>query len=377
MAAGPLLKVDTHTPSNVVIADLNKYKFADGVGAGEAVSYVYQQAQAFNENRIANREVAAVLNLLCAPPVNTQEIYFTNGDIEWTNTTENGTPNLQHLTRAGAVVIPEAKDARIGATWEAMRRITSDDWMATVGRWLDGAASVKRKSLLETIGIATTARVHPGGTSASPSWVGGGSQNYVPPTRNGVSFTSDDHIDDNQADSAAGRLAAFTAMLANLNEHGYYSQAGAPILLLHGPATKADVLAVTGYTANQQAFVNYAPGGTTNYASLPGVDPGVFHGVWANGGVWCCEIGGIPDNYFFMVKSFGVRSPLNPIQEWVPEDIGASLYLKNLDLTPPEGVSPIQDFWGYLQYGYGVKDPAAGCVSLIGGGGTYTDPTIT
>lgn len=377
MAAGPMVKADTFTPTNIVVADLNKYKFADGVGVGEAVSFVYAQAQAFNENRLSNREVAVIADLICAPPTSEQEIRFTNGQVTWENATEFGQPNYQHLTTAGAVVIPEAKTANIGLSWEAMRRIRSDDWMATVARFLDGAADQKRQSLLKTVLIATTARVHPGGTSVSPSWVGGGSQNYVPPTRNGVSFSSDDHLDDNQADSDAGRLAAFKACLANINEHGYYSEAGAPIILLHGPATLADVQAVSGYAANQQSFVNYAPGGTTNYASIPAADASVFHGVWTNGGVWCCQIGGIPDNYFCMVKSFGNRNPMNPVQEWQPEDLGGQLILKGLDLTPPEHQAPIQNFWGHLEYGYGVKDPAAGAVSLIGGGGNYTDPTIT
>lgn len=377
MAAGPAIKADLTSVTNVVLADLNKYRFADGVGAGEAVAFVREQAAAFNAGRMSNREVAIVMDLICAPPATDQEIYFANGDIAWENATEFGQPNYQRLTRAGAVVIPEQKTANIGLTWEAMRRIKSDDWIATVARFLDGAASVKRKALLETIFTVTTARVYPGGTAASPSWVGGGSQNYVPPTRNGVSFTSDDHVDDNQADSDAGRLAAFKAMLANINEHGYYSEQGAPIILLHGPDTLADVIAVTGYAANQQAFVNYAPGSTTSYAAVPQADAAVFHGVWTNGGVWCVQIGGITDNYFGMVKSFGSRNPMNPIKEWQPEDLTGQLILKGLDPNPPEHVAPIQNFWGHLEFGFGVQDPAAGAVSLIGGGGTYTDMTAT
>jgi hypothetical protein len=372
-----MIQADLAVPSNVVLNDLNKYTFADGVGAGEAVGYVYQQVQNFNQNRIANREVAMVMDMLCTPPDTEQVISFVNGTITWQNATEVGKPDMQHLTTAGAVVIPEQKTANVGLTWEAMRRIKSDEWIATVGRFLDGAVSAKRKSFLDAIGIATTARVHPGGTSASPSWVGGGSQNYVPPDRNGISFAADDHIDDNQADSDAGRLAAFTALRDNLWEHGYFSEAGAPIILLHGTATLADVKAVSGYTARKMEFVDYAPGGTTNYANLNMADLVAFHGVWSNGGVWCVQIGGIPDNYFYMVKSFGSRNPMNPVKEWMPADLGAQLVLKGLDLTPPEHVAPIQNFWGHLEYGFGIQDPAAGSVSLIGGGGTYTDPTNT
>lgn len=378
MALGTWQKSDTAPPSNIDLRDLERFTFADGVSLREAWTFAQTAASAFNDNRIANAEVALVLDLLCAPPSPDQEIRYINGSVDWHNASEFGTPEFQRVSTAGAVVIPEAKTAALGVTWEGLRRTRSEDFIAAFGRFLDGAASVKRKSLLETIFTATTARVHPSGNgSKSPSWVGGGSQNYVPPTRNGVSFAADDHIDDNQADSDAGRLAAFKAMRDNLWEHGYYSEDGAPIILLHGPLTLADVKGVSGYVARKQAFIEYAPGGTTSYAANLGVDPFTFHGVWADGGVWCVQIGGIPDNYFAMVKSFGSRNPMNPIKTWVPQDIGGSLILRGLDPNPPEYASPIEKLVGHLEYGFGVQLPDAGAVSLIGGGGTYTDPTIT
>lgn len=378
MALGPWSYSDTAVPSNINLADIERYAFSDGVSVAEAVAYAYDQARAFNDNRMGNRAVALLLDLLCAPPTNDQMINYYNGSVEWHDDTEYGDEQIQRVSKAGAVCIPREKTAKIGMSWRSLRKSTSDDFVAMVGRWLDGAASAKRADLLQTTGIATTARTHPSGNgSASPSWIGGGSQNYVPPDYNGISFSSDDHIDDNQADSAAGRLAAFKAMRNNLWEHGYYSEPGAPIMILHGPDTLSDIQGVTGYSARKQPFVDYAPGGTTTYGDIPEVDVSTFHGVWTTGGCWCVQVGGIPDNYFFMVKSFGMRSPLNPVQQWVPEDIGASLIMKNLNLSPPENVSPIETLEGFLSWGFGVRDPAAGCVSLIAGSGTYTDPTIT
>jgi hypothetical protein len=368
-------------PDNIELEDLDKrYRFADGVGMGTALRDVYDSLTAINAGTSnLNREAVLVEEFLCTPVQSRQEIYFRSGDFTWSDSiqTEYSEPDMQHRTRAGAVVLPFEREAQLGLTWKASREITADEWMADISQFWEGGLSAKRQQLLECIGTATAARVHPGGSgSLSPGVIGGADQDWVPPTRNGVSFAADDHIDDNQADSAAGRLAALTALRDNLWEHGYYSEAGAPIIILHGPATLADIKAVSGYTARQQPFINYAPGSTTSYASLTEADVATFHGVWEPGGAWCVQIGGIPDNYFWMVKSFGRRSPANPILQWGPADV-PQFILMGLDPNVGYGRTPIERLTGRLEAGFGWQRPDAGSISLIGGGGTYTDPTVT
>lgn len=361
------------TPTGIDLEVLNRYTFADGVGLGEVVGFAQQMVVDFAAFNWPNHpQVAALIPLITSLSAD-QDIRFNTGTVTWEDVGEDSTPGTQHIGAAGGMCEVVTKAAALGYTWDALRRVRSDEVVDAFAAARDGAVEVIRKAVLARIFKQGSTNFE--GSAFSYGWVGGTGQSFVSPTYDGVTFASDDHYKDNgdagYADSAAGRRSLFGDMGKAVWEHGHLSVPGAPTFLLHGPATRADVTADAQYLAAEQAFVNYE---TTQRAAALAIG----HGVLKDVGWITAEIGGIPDNYFAGVKSFGAGNSLNPVRLWYPPDLGFGIILMNLDPNPPMNVSPVAKLEMRLQIGVGIQRPDAGTAGQIGGGAAdYAEPTIT
>lgn len=383
MALGARDTRDLATPTNVDLEALNAYRTADGIGLGELQGLVQAGLTQFNGLAWGDAfaKFVEVFRYLRSPKqtASEAEIKYRLGNVTANDYTETGQEPLQRRSDAGAMVKTYKKTNAIGYTLQDLRRETAASILSDIGAQCDGMKEAVRQAFLNRIFASVTA-LTVGTSGKSPGWVApsgtyaSASQTYVSPNYNGTEFAAATHNHlDRQADDAAGRRAGFANFKTRILEHGYESVPGGPIMLLHGPLTTADVAADVNYVGRGNAdFIRYAS--TTTLAEVPAW----VHGILSDSRAWCVEMGGIPDNYFAAVKSFGVDAVDNPVIWWEPEDAAfRGLTLLGIDPNPPQGFSPWQRVQLYLEFGHAIARPDAGAVLRIAGSGNYTDPTIS
>lgn len=362
--------------ANVDLAVLNTYRTHDKIGLGELSQDIDSGLQAFDSLQWgqAYAAVTAVMALICSRAMGEEQaaIRYDIGSIDAHDRTEQGQEPAQKLGEADAMVKRYDKVNKIGFTKDSLRLVTADRVLTTIGRAINGHKEQARKALLTH--IFTAANAISVGSGKCPSWCGGGSQNYVPANFNGKDFSSShtSHLG-RQADSADGRRAGFAAFKTSLEEHGYRSVAGSPTLVLHGEDTAGDVATDAKYVARGNTdFLRLAS--TTSIAEVPYW----VHGILSDSNAWCVQIGGIPDNFFAAVHSFGEWSPLNPVTWWAPADASwQGLRVSGIDPSPPTGMTPWERLELAFEWGMGVQQPDAGAVLKIAASGDYTDPTLS
>ena len=374
MALGYLSLADLGVPAEIQ-AMLANHRFTDGISIEFVLQNMVAGLNSFNAGNSGSPGSDALARLLTTPASADSKIEYIGGSLRTRDATEYGAEPAQHTDKLSGVVIPVGREGAIGFSFDAMRSTDSQHAITTNRRLLEAFGSDRRKAILRTVFTQATVRKTAEG-ARSPGWVGADDQLYIPPEYEGRTFDTDNHVLATATDTAAGRRALFASMTARLWEHGLYSSSRAPLILIHGPATLEDVQADAKYAPRQQANVQYAPGAQTNYADLSSDLPmDLFHGVLVDSGAWCVNVGGVPDNYFALVKSYGERSGMNPIKTWSPADLANGFAL--LDVTsPPAGTkSKRNDFTVRYESGYGVMTPEAGVVGMVGGA-TYVDPAI-
>lgn len=374
MALGYLSLADLGVPAEIQ-AMLANHRFTDGVSIEFVLQNMTAGLNAFNTGNSGSPGSDALARLLTTPASIDPGITYSGGSLTTRDATEYGAEPVQRIDKHQAVVIPVGREGAIGFSFDAMRVTDSQHAITTNRRLLEAFGSDRRKAILRTVFTQATVRTTAEG-ARSPGWVGADGQAYVPPEYEGRTFATDNHVLATATDTAAGRRALFADMAARLWEHGLYSTPGAPLILIHGPATLADVQADAKYVSRQQQYVQYASGAQTNYAALADNLPmDLFHGVLQDSGAWVVNIGGVPDNYFAMVKSYGERSSMNALKTWSPDDLANGFALLDVTSPLPGTYAKRNDFTVRYEAGYGVAVPEMGVVGMVGGA-SYVDPAI-
>lgn len=387
MSAGILTTAHTGIPDNVDLSKLNVYTTREGVGYGTVLGFAREAARQFGGLVWPGQEeMASIVSYLVAPAPDDQ-LRWRIGDLTAQRVTADmqGEVIRQHRERAGSQVPDYRAVVPLGAyTWETTRpgrnALGRDEVESDVVAAQEALANDLWAELLRAVITKAGRDVIGSTTGQAVGWVGGTDQDYQPGRRKGTSYSGHQHYltHNDYADSANGRRALFAALAATVEEHGRRHSQGAPLLLLHGGASKADVQADAQYGA--PTVVGVTPGSAT--AAVTDV-PLWAHGKLNDSGAWCVDVGTLlPKHYYVMAKSYGALNPRNPIRLYYPPDIGFGPVLVDLRTRYPVDQNTVQDaglllnLAVWLQYGLAVAEPEAGAAGLIGGAGSWTDPTI-
>lgn len=376
----------TGIPDNVDLAALNQFLTRDGVGYGETLGFAAPAARRFGAfDWPGNEEMATIMTYLVSPSPDFA-FRWRHGEVEATRLRKDHTGTIDWQRRLIAdSQVPEVRVATAmpAYTWETTRggpqaysrsEVESDVLRAfepmALDVWKEAIRAVLTKAGRAVIGSSTGKGV---------GWIGGTDQDVTKPRKKGVDASSDNHYltHNDYADSANGRRALFAEMYRLLDvEHS----AGAPLLLLHGRATLADVRADTQYAKPTVAGIT--PGGGSTASVVTDV-PTWAHGKLLDSGAWCVDMGSaLPDDYYAMVKSYGPLNERNPLRLAYPQDLGFGPILFDqrswypVDQNTPQNAELLLNLAFQLIYGVAVKEPAQGVAGLIGGAGTWTEPTI-
>src|SRR3990167_5058178 len=128
--------------SNVDLAELDKYRTADGVGLGELGTLVQAGLTAFNGFQwgTAYAKIAELIAMTCARKRGPSGalIHYSTGNIAANDETETGDEAVQRTGDADAMVKVYKKTNRIGYTLQDLRRVTSERVPSDIGRAIDG-----------------------------------------------------------------------------------------------------------------------------------------------------------------------------------------------------------------------------------------------
>lgn len=387
MAQGILTTELTGLPDNIDLTALNVYRTRDGFGYGEVIQAAGVACREFGAfNWIGQEETSSLIQALVAPSAD-DSISWRVGDLTAVRVTQDNLADIghQHRDRAGSQ-IPIYGDATSlgGYTWATTQKgpkaLSSDEVMTDIRASMDALINSFFPEFLRSL-TYKAARAVPGSSSGQAvGWLGATSSDYVATSKKGRTFSGHSHYltDAAYADSANGRRALFAAFSQTLLEHGKRHSSSAPLLLLHGSASKTDVMADSQWAA--PTVVGVVPGANT--AQVTDV-PFWAYGKLQDSGACTVDVGSLlPEHYYVFVKSYGPLSILNPLRLCYPESTGfGPLVIDRRSGFPVDGNTPkdgglLNNMVAILNYGLAVRDPEAGAAGLIGGGGSWTDPTI-
>ncbi len=377
----------TGIPDNVDLTALNQFLTRDGVGYGETLGFAAPAARRFGAfDWPDNPEMATILQYLVAMSPDFS-FRWRQGEVEAQRLRKDhmGRIDWQRRSIAGSQV-PEVRIAAPmpAYTWDDTRggpqAMSRSEVESDVLRAFEPLANDLWKEMIRAIVLKAGRAIIGSSTGLGVGWIGGTDQDVVKPRKKATDLSSDTHYltDAAYADTADGRRALFAEQYRLLDvEHS----AGAPLLLLHGRASLADVKLDAQYTEPVAAGI--APGGGSTASVVTDV-PSWAHGKLADSGAWCVDLGSaLPKHYYVMVKSYGPLNERNPLRLAYPQDLGFGPILFDqrtwypVDQNTPQNAELLLNLAFMLLYGIAVKEPAAGVAGLIGGAGAWNEATIS
>ena len=362
------------TRDNVVLtgidaALLENYRLSDGATYQDVVNMAEAALGGFNAG-VANDPFWSML-ISFTDQLDTR--YAVGNSASMVAHTEYGRPDPRRAEMAGHMLPFRKWDHMLGWTADYLEAARLVDLEADIAMAIDAARNRWRMALLQrllkrgddsgvAVGLSTTG-LSPGfATDAGSTGV-----DFTPPSYAGTTFTS---AHEHYVPDAGG---AFTLVIlqdaaAELREHGHEP----PYEFLIGPSDETVMTAISpGFLSVNEALVNAGVlAAQVNFAGAT-VDGKRPIGAIADFRVWV--VPGMPDNYGFGFKSYGMNNARNPLRVRVATGERAPRLRLIRDSNNP-GIAPVQNLMTQIGFGVGVGDRTNGTPRYVGGA-AWTDGT--
>jgi hypothetical protein len=334
-----------------------------------------------------NSAVGGLNSMLFNDPIYNSLLSFTNDPIVQYNVggadaaerhTEYGRPDAHRADLEGHMLPIDAWDRGLGWTWDYLRKANMRQVEADIAMAI---AAFRNRWQLEILGRlfrradVTGAAVGLGAGGISPGFATAAANtgvDYNPPAWGGTTFsTAHEHYV-----AIAGGVptaAMFADIEAELREHGHFAPYDAWI----SPLDEAAVRLITGFYPIGSPMVNY--GVNTAFANLTdGVDE-------LNGSYYIGVIGNtrirvmprIPQYYVFGFKSYGNRSPRNPLVVRLGVGQTSPAVIAMTDPRAGNATTPLQYMMLFFEFGVGVGADRTVATPRYVNNATWADATIT
>ena len=363
------------TRDNVILtgidaALLERFRLADGTTYEQVVAMANAMLSGFN-GTLANDRFWGMLSSFTDRP---DTRYAVGNSAEMVAHTEYGRPDPNRAELAGHMLPLRKWDYALGWTADSLEEARLDDLEQDLGLALAAAETTWRKRLLTRLlkrgddsgtanGLSTTG-LSPGfATDAGSTGV-----DFVPPSYGGTSFTS---AHEHYVADAGGAFttAIFTDAAAELREHGHEP----PYEFIIGPSDESVVLALAEFLSVNEALIN--AGILAAQVNFSGEAVNGKRPIGAIEGFRVWVVPGMPDNYGFGFKSYGLNSPMNPLRIRVATGETAPRLRVFRDNNNP-GIYAIQNLLTQMQFGVGVGDRTNGTPRYVGAG-AWADGTAS
>lgn len=354
------------TRDNVILtgidaALLEKFRLADGTTYATVVAMAEARLSAFNSTLTGDRFWGMLTSYTDRPDTR----YAVGNTAEMVAHTEYGRPDPNRAELAGHMLPLRKWDYALGWTADYLEEARLEDVEQDLGLALAAAETTWRKRLLTRLlkrgddsgtvnGLSTTG-LSPGfATDAGSTGV-----DFAPPSYAGTSFTT---AHEHYVPDAGGAFttAIFTDAASELREHGHEP----PYEFLLSPSDESVVVALAEFLSVNEALINagiLSAQVTFNGEAINGKRPiGAIEGfrVWV--------VPGMPDNYGFGFKSYGLNNPMNPLRVRVPVGQRAPALKLYRDNNNP-GIYAIQNLMSQMAFGVGVGDRTNGTPRFVAG----------
>lgn len=280
---------------------------------------------------------------------------------------ENARPNFQKGTMDGHMLPLLSYDIGMGWTWRSLERIKPAKVQSDIQVVLDAVRDRYRLSILGRILKRTDdsgTALGLGSSGYSPGFAttaGSTNVDFTPPSYQGKTFASTHEHYQASADSGSIVIASVVLMRNNLREHGHVE----PFDMLISDDDRAVWEALVGWYPAVDASINYAAATATANVTLQDGYIGYVQGFRVR------VAPGMPNNYAFGYKSYGVNNPRNPLVIRVPEDkTGLDLRLLTDGANEAE---PLRGAYLFTEFGCGVGQDRTNGTTSYSNSGTWAD----
>lgn len=360
---------DIVVKTGVDAAELKRFTIADGT-TYETIVGLLQAGLAGAANEVMSADLFGTLCSLSDQPEVSYRV-GTNGSMEAFD--ENSKPLMQRGQTEGHMLPLVPYDRGMGWTWRYLERAVLDDIQADIVTAVNSVRDRYRVSILTRIlqradDLGSSSVPGLGTTGISPGFAttaGSTAVDFTPPDYGGNTFLSTHEHYLAHAGSGSITTTQTAAMRLNLLEHGHQP----PFELWISNDDRTVYEALSGFAlARNIAVGQYAS--TSVIAAQTNLNG--FVGFIHDFMVYVKP--GMPNNYAFGFKPYGVNSPLNPLRIRVPKGMGG---IDLRILTDGAGRSdPLKSLTIFTEFGVGVKDRTNGA-PVYSNNATWADGTPT
>jgi len=360
------------TRDNVVLtgidpALLENYRLADGTTYEQVVAMANAALSGFNAG-LANDPFWSML-VSYTDQIDTR--YAVGNSASMVAHTEYGRPDPERAEVAGHMLPLRKWDHMLGWTADYLEEARLFDLQQDLAMALEAASNRWRISLITRLlkrGDDSGAANGLSATGLSPGFAtaaGSTGVDFVPPSYGGATFTS---AHEHYVTIAGGSFTAdvFTDAAKELREHGHEP----PYEFLIGPVDEATVTGLTGFLSVNEALIN--AGILSAQVNFSGEAINGKRPIGAIGGFRVWVVPGMPQYYGFGFKSYGSKSPRNPLRIRVPQGQSAPRLRLIRDSNNP-GIAPVQNMMTQIAFGVGVGDRTNGTARYVNHADTWTD----